>query len=133
MVVVSSDLKVTTLKGSRPRAGEARNTISYGSAGIGGINQLGAELLASAAKCNSCIPYKGIGPSPTSWAAISDSAAAIASAVQHIQPGRCGPCGNRCQALAARPNCRPWPRPRCRVSARGVVGHRRPCQLPAPC
>ena len=66
VVVVSNDLKVTTLKEFIDLARAKPNSISYGSAGIGGINHLGTELLASAAKIQLVhVPYKGIGPAFT--------------------------------------------------------------------
>ncbi|MBS0319855.1 MAG: tripartite tricarboxylate transporter substrate binding protein [Proteobacteria bacterium] len=40
--------------------------INYGSAGVGGVNQLGTEMIASAAKVQfTHVPYKGMGPALT--------------------------------------------------------------------
>jgi tripartite-type tricarboxylate transporter receptor subunit TctC len=91
VVVVSNDLKVTTLKEFIDVARAKPNSISYGSAGIGGINQLGTELLASAAKIQLVhVPYKGIGPAFTDLMGgnIQMALPTIASAVQHIQSGK---------------------------------------------
>ena len=91
VVVVSNDLKVTTLKEFIDLARAKPNSISYGSAGIGGINQLGTELLASAAKIQLVhVPYKGIGPAFTDLMGgnIQMALPTIASAVQHIQSGK---------------------------------------------
>ena len=91
VVVVSNDLKVTTLKEFLDLARAKPNTVSYGSAGIGGINQLGTELLASAAKVQLVhVPYKGIGPAFTDLMGgnIQMALPTIASAVQHINAGK---------------------------------------------
>ena len=65
-VVVSNDLKATTLKEFIDLARAKPNSINYGSAGIGGINHLGTELFAPAAKIQLVhVPYKGIGPAFT--------------------------------------------------------------------
>jgi tripartite-type tricarboxylate transporter receptor subunit TctC len=91
VVVVANDLKVTTLKEFIDLARAKPNSISYGSAGIGGINQLGTELFASAAKIQLVhIPYKGIGPAFTDLMGgnIQMALPTIASAVQHIQAGK---------------------------------------------
>jgi tripartite-type tricarboxylate transporter receptor subunit TctC len=66
VVVVSNDVKATTLREFIDLAKAKPRSISYGSAGIGGINHLGTELLASEAKIQlTHIPYKGIGPAFT--------------------------------------------------------------------
>ena len=91
VVVVSNDLKVTTLKEFLDLARAKPNTVSYGYAGIGGINQLGTELLASAAKVQLVhVPYKGIGPAFTDLMGgnIQMALPTIASAVQHINAGK---------------------------------------------
>ena len=61
VVVVSNDLKVKTLREFIDLARAKPGSISYGSAaGIGGINHLGTELLASEAKISSCTcPTRG--------------------------------------------------------------------------
>jgi tripartite-type tricarboxylate transporter receptor subunit TctC len=91
VVVVSNDVKATTLKEFLDLARAKPNSISYGSAGIGGINQLGTELLASAAKVQLVhVPYKGIGPAFTDLMGgnIQMALPTIASAVQHINSGK---------------------------------------------
>jgi tripartite-type tricarboxylate transporter receptor subunit TctC len=65
-VVVSNEFKVKTLREFIDAARAKPKTITYGSAGIGGLNHLGTELLASAAKIELVhVPYKGIGPAFT--------------------------------------------------------------------
>ena len=91
VVVVANDLKVTTLKELIDLARAKPNTITYGTAGIGGINHLGTELLASAAKIQLVhVPYKGIGPAFTDIMGgnLQMALPTIASAVQHIQGGK---------------------------------------------
>jgi len=91
VVVVSNDLKVTTLKEFIDLARAKPGSISYGSAGIGGINHLGTELLASAANVQLVhVPYKGIGPAFTDLMGgnLQMALPTIASAVQHIQAGK---------------------------------------------
>ena len=63
VVVVANSVKATTLKEFIDLARAKPKSISYGTAGIGGINHLGTELFASAAAVKlSHVPYKGIGP-----------------------------------------------------------------------
>lgn len=65
-VVVANDLKVATLKAFLELARSRPRTISYGSAGVGGINHLGTEMLAATARVQLVhVPYKGIGPAFT--------------------------------------------------------------------
>ena len=91
VVVVSNDLKVTSLREFIDLARAKPNSISYGSAGIGGINHLGTELFASTAKIQLVhVPYKGIGPAFTDLMGgnLQMALPTIASAVQFIQSGR---------------------------------------------
>jgi tripartite-type tricarboxylate transporter receptor subunit TctC len=91
VAVVSNDLKVKTLREFIDLARAKPGSISYGSAGIGGINHLGTELLASEAKIKLVhVPYKGIGPAFTDIMGgnLQMALPTIASAVQHIQGGR---------------------------------------------
>ncbi len=91
VVVVANGLKATTLREFIDLAQAKPNSISYGSAGIGGINHLGTELLASAAKMQLVhVPYKGIGPAFTDLMGgnLQMALPTIASAVQHIQGGK---------------------------------------------
>ena len=60
-VVVANEVKATTLREFIDLARASPKSINYGSAGIGGINHLGTELFASAAKVQlTHVPYKGI-------------------------------------------------------------------------
>ena len=60
-IVVANDVKANTLPEFIALARARPRTINYGSAGIGGINHLGTELFASAAKIQlTHVPYKGI-------------------------------------------------------------------------
>ena len=91
VVVVSNELKVTTFREFLSLARAKPKSISYGSAGIGGINHLGTELLASAAKVQLVhIPYKGIGPAFNDLMAgnLQMLLPSLASAVQQIRGGR---------------------------------------------
>jgi len=66
VIVVSNELKATTLKEFIALARANPKSINYGTAGIGGINHLGTEMVASAAKVELVhVPYKGIGPAFT--------------------------------------------------------------------
>jgi tripartite-type tricarboxylate transporter receptor subunit TctC len=63
VVVVSEDMKAKSLKDFIALAASNPGSIKYGSAGVGGLNQMGTELLASAAKVQLVhVPYKGISP-----------------------------------------------------------------------
>jgi tripartite-type tricarboxylate transporter receptor subunit TctC len=60
-VVVSNEVKATTLREFIDLARAKPGSINYGSAGVGGLNHLGTELFASAAKIQlTHVPYKGI-------------------------------------------------------------------------
>ena len=62
VIVVSNDLKATTLKEFIALARAKPKGINYGTAGIGGINHLGTEMVAAAAKVELMhVPYKGSG------------------------------------------------------------------------
>jgi hypothetical protein len=64
VVVVANNVKAKTLKEFIDMAKANPKGVSYGTAGIGGINHLGTELFASASNIElTHIPYKGIGPS----------------------------------------------------------------------
>lgn len=66
LVVVSSDLNATTLREFIEIARKKPKTVTYGSAGLGGMNHLGTELLASAAKIQLLhVPYKCMAPAFT--------------------------------------------------------------------
>jgi tripartite-type tricarboxylate transporter receptor subunit TctC len=65
-IVVNNDLKVNSLREFIDLAKAKPKSISYGSAGVGGMNHLGTELFASAAQIQLVhVPYKGIGPAFT--------------------------------------------------------------------
>ncbi len=60
-IVVAPEVKANTLKEFIELARAKPRTINYGSAGIGGMNHLGTELFASAAKTEMVhVPYRGI-------------------------------------------------------------------------
>jgi tripartite-type tricarboxylate transporter receptor subunit TctC len=62
-VVVTNGLKATTLQELIKLARAKPRSITYGSAGIGGLNHFGTELLAHAAGLQLVhVPYKGISP-----------------------------------------------------------------------
>jgi tripartite-type tricarboxylate transporter receptor subunit TctC len=66
VVVVSNALNVTTLQQFIDLARAKPKTINYGSAGVGGLNHLGTEFLASTAKMQlTHVPYKGMSPALT--------------------------------------------------------------------
>jgi tripartite-type tricarboxylate transporter receptor subunit TctC len=90
VVVVSNDLKVTTLGEFIALARAKPKSINYGSAGVGGINHLGTELLASEAKVQLVhVPYRGIGPAFTDLIAgnLQMLLPTLASVTQYIQAG----------------------------------------------
>jgi tripartite-type tricarboxylate transporter receptor subunit TctC len=90
VVVVSNDLKVTTLGEFIALAREKPNSINYGTAGPGGINHLGTELLAAEAKIQLVhVPYRGIGLAFNDLIAgnLQMLLPTIASAAQHIHAG----------------------------------------------
>ncbi|MDB5742012.1 MAG: putative Bug-like extracytoplasmic solute binding receptor, family [Polaromonas sp.] len=65
-IVVSNELKASTLREFIALARAKPKSINYGTAGIGGTNHLATELFASAAKIQlSHVPYKGIAPAFT--------------------------------------------------------------------
>lgn len=90
VVVVSNSLKVKNLREFIELARAKPKSINYGSAGVGGINHLGTELFASAAKIELVhVPYKGIGPAFNDLMAgnLQMALPTVASAVQHIHAG----------------------------------------------
>jgi tripartite-type tricarboxylate transporter receptor subunit TctC len=65
-IVVSNDLKVTTLGEFVALSRAKPRTINYGSGGTGAMNHLGIELFASAAKIELVhVPYRGVSPAFT--------------------------------------------------------------------
>ncbi|MFO1310690.1 MAG: tripartite tricarboxylate transporter substrate binding protein [Burkholderiales bacterium] len=90
-IVVANEVPARTLKEFIELARSKPNEVSYGTAGIGGINHLGTELFASAAKIQLVhVPYKGIGPAFTDLMAgrLQMALPTIASVTQYIQSGR---------------------------------------------
>lgn len=90
-VVVSNDLKVNTFREFVDLARKSPKSINYGTAGIGGLNHLGTELLASAAKVElTHVPYKGIGPAFTDvmGGTLQMVLPTVASVVPHVQGGK---------------------------------------------
>jgi tripartite-type tricarboxylate transporter receptor subunit TctC len=62
VVVVSKSFSAKTLPEFIDAARAHPGAINYGSAGVGGVNQLGTELLSSAANIHlTHVPYKGMG------------------------------------------------------------------------
>jgi tripartite-type tricarboxylate transporter receptor subunit TctC len=90
-VVVGNKVKATTLQEFIDLARAKPKSISYGSAGIGGINHLGTELLASAARIELVhVPYKGIGPAFTDLmgGTLQMLLPSLASVVPYINAGQ---------------------------------------------
>ena len=91
VVVVGNDVKAKTLQEFIALAKASPKTITYGTAGTGGINHLGTELLASAANIQLVhVPYKGIGPAFTDLMGgnLQMALPTIASATAFIQGGK---------------------------------------------
>ena len=90
VVVVSNALNVKTLKEFIDLARAKPKSINYGSAGVGGINHLGTELFAAAAKVQLVhVPYKGMGPAFNDLIAgtLQMGLPTLSSVVQHIHTG----------------------------------------------
>jgi tripartite-type tricarboxylate transporter receptor subunit TctC len=90
-VVVGNDFKATTLREFIDAAKAKPKSISYGSAGIGGLNHLGTELLASVAKVELVhIPYKGIGPAFNDLLGgnLQMTLPTLASVAPHVKAGK---------------------------------------------
>ena len=91
VVVVGNDVKAKTLAEFIALAKASPKTITYGTAGTGGINHLGTELLANAANIQLLhVPYKGIGPAFTDLMGgnLQMALPTIASATAFIQSGK---------------------------------------------
>jgi tripartite-type tricarboxylate transporter receptor subunit TctC len=91
VVVVGSKVKANTLQELIAQAKAAPRSINYGSAGVGGINHLGTELLASAAGVQlTHVPYKGIGLAFNDLMAgtLQMILPSVPSAVPYIHDGR---------------------------------------------
>ena len=86
-VVVANNVKANTLQEFIDLARAKPKSINYGSAGVGGINHLGTELFAQAAKIElTHIPYKGMGPAFNDLMAgtLQMGLPTIASVAQHF-------------------------------------------------
>jgi tripartite-type tricarboxylate transporter receptor subunit TctC len=90
VVVASNALNVKTLQEFIALARAKPNSINYGSAGVGGINHMGTELFAAAAKVQLVhVPYKGMGPAFNDLIAgnLQMGLPSLSSVVQHIHAG----------------------------------------------
>jgi tripartite-type tricarboxylate transporter receptor subunit TctC len=90
VVVVSNALNVKTLQEFIDLARAKPKTINYGTAGVGGINHLGTELFAAAAKVQLVhVPYKGMGPAFNDLIAgnLQMGLPSLSSVAQHIHAG----------------------------------------------
>jgi tripartite-type tricarboxylate transporter receptor subunit TctC len=91
VIVVSNNLPVTNLREFIELARAKPRTIDYGSAGTGGMNHLGTELFANAAKLQLVhVPYKGIGPafSDLMGGNLQMALPSLASVIPHLRGGR---------------------------------------------
>lgn len=91
VVVVSNELKAQSLPEFLTLARAKPGGINYGTAGIGGLNHLGTELLAAAGKIQMThVPYKGIGPAFTDLmgGSLQMALPTLASALPHIRGGK---------------------------------------------
>lgn len=90
-IVVSNEVKAKTLGEFIAFARANPKTINYGSAGTGGMNHLGTELFATAAKLELVhIPYKGIAPVFTDLmgGSLQLLLPSLASVLPHIRSGK---------------------------------------------
>lgn len=90
-VVVANKVEARTLKEFIALAKRSPKSITYGTAGIGGINHLGTELLAQAAGIELLhVPYKGIGPAfnDVMGGNLQMLLPTVASVVQQVKAGR---------------------------------------------
>lgn len=91
VIVVGNHVKANTLAEFIALARANPKAVNYGTAGIGGINHLGTELFASAAKIEMThVPYKGIGPAFTDLMGgnLQMSLPTLASVLPHIRGGK---------------------------------------------
>lgn len=90
-IVVSNEVKAKTLAEFIAFARANPRAINYGSAGTGGMNHLGTELFATAAKAELVhIPYKGIAPAFTDLmgGSLQLLLPSLASVLPHIRSGK---------------------------------------------
>jgi len=91
VIAVENNVKARTLQEFIALARSAPKSIAYGSAGIGGLNHLGTELLASVADIQlTHVPYKGIGPAFTDLLGgnLQMVLPTLASAVPYVKAGK---------------------------------------------
>jgi tripartite-type tricarboxylate transporter receptor subunit TctC len=90
-IVVSNEIKATNLAEFIAYARANPKVINYGSAGTGGMNHLGTELFATAAKVELVhVPYKGIAPAFTDLmgGSLQMLLPSLASVLPHIRSGK---------------------------------------------
>lgn len=90
VVVVSNAFGAKSLQEFIDIARDKPGSINYGTAGVGGINHLGTELLAAAANVKLVhVPYKGMGPAFNDLMAgnLQMALPTLASVTQHIHAG----------------------------------------------
>ncbi len=126
-IVVANESKTTTLREFIDAARAKPGTISYGTAGVGGLNHLGTELFASAAKIQLVhVPYKGIGPAFNDLlgGTLQMLLPSMASVTPHIKGGKMrGLAVTSAQRSPTLPDLPTASRSRAaRLRARGVVG-----------
>ena len=91
LIVVSNDLKVTTLREFLDAARARPMSINYGSAGIGSINHMAVELLSSMANVKLVhVPYAGLGPALTDLLGgrLQMITASLPSVLPHVNAGK---------------------------------------------
>ena len=91
LIVVSNDLKVTTLQEFLDAARARPMSINYGSAGIGSINHMAVELLSSMANVKLVhVPYAGLGPALTDLLGgrLQMITASLPSVLPHVNAGK---------------------------------------------
>lgn len=94
LIVVSNDLKVTTLREFLDVARAKPMSINYGSAGVGSINHMAVELLSSMANVKLVhVPYAGLGPALTDLLGgrLQMITASLPSVLPHVNAGKIRP------------------------------------------
>ncbi|RJG03258.1 tripartite tricarboxylate transporter substrate binding protein [Noviherbaspirillum sedimenti] len=91
MVVISNELKAANLRELIDLAQAKPQSINYGSGGIGSLNHLGVELIASATKIKlTHVPYSGIAPAFADLLGgnLQMSLVSLPTALPHLRSGR---------------------------------------------
>lgn len=91
MVVVSSELKVNSLRELIELARAKPQSVNYGSAGTGTVNHLGAEMFASVAGVKlTHVPFNGLGPALTALlgGTVQVLVASLPSVLPHVRSGK---------------------------------------------